>query len=155
MILREVSISNDLKYINIIYECFIEYNFFSPKLFSFNKSNTKLSLEWWWGFISPEFGGSQKRAEREVLFDNYLSLWFPVSSRKSSSWWLGFVIILEKLIVTLREINQKFLIMMTSCKSRRGIKVADNWRIRDFWIQYIQSKVRGRFRKILWPSQNI
>ena len=24
-----------------------------------------------------------------------------------------------------------------------------------FWLQYIQSKVRGRFRKILWPSQNI
>ena len=23
------------------------------------------------------------------------------------------------------------------------------------WLQYIQSKVRGRFRKILWPSQNI
>ena len=89
---------------------------------------------------------------------NYLPLWFIVSSRKSSSWWLGFVIILEKLIVTLGENNQKFLkivkmyfiqnisiftylvtlwlktkckqiqvIMMTSCKSRRGIKVADNW----------------------------
>ena len=25
----------------------------------------------------------------------------------------------------------------------------------NFWLQYIQSKVRGRFRKILWPSQNI
>ena len=24
-----------------------------------------------------------------------------------------------------------------------------------FWLQCIQSKVRGRFRKILWPSQNI
>ena len=24
-----------------------------------------------------------------------------------------------------------------------------------FWLQYTQSKVRGRFRKILWPSQNI
>ena len=24
-----------------------------------------------------------------------------------------------------------------------------------FWVQYIQSKVRWRFRKILWPSQNI
>ena len=24
-----------------------------------------------------------------------------------------------------------------------------------FWLQYIQSKVRGRFRKILWPSQNM
>ena len=24
-----------------------------------------------------------------------------------------------------------------------------------FWLQYIQSKVRWRFRKILWPSQNI
>ena len=24
-----------------------------------------------------------------------------------------------------------------------------------FWLQYIQSKARGRFRKILWPSQNI
>ena len=24
-----------------------------------------------------------------------------------------------------------------------------------FWLHYIQSKVRGRFRKILWPSQNI
>ena len=24
-----------------------------------------------------------------------------------------------------------------------------------FWLQYIRSKVRGRFRKILWPSQNI
>ena len=23
------------------------------------------------------------------------------------------------------------------------------------WLQYIQSKVRGTFRKILWPSQNI
>ena len=23
-----------------------------------------------------------------------------------------------------------------------------------FWLQYIQSKVRGRIRKILWPSQN-
>ena len=25
----------------------------------------------------------------------------------------------------------------------------------NFWLQYIQSKVRRRFRKILWPSQNI
>ena len=25
----------------------------------------------------------------------------------------------------------------------------------NFWLQYIRSKVRGRFRKILWPSQNI
>ena len=25
----------------------------------------------------------------------------------------------------------------------------------NFWPQYIQSKVSGRFRKILWPSQNI
>ena len=25
----------------------------------------------------------------------------------------------------------------------------------NFWLQYIQSKVRWRFRKILWPSQNI
>jgi len=25
----------------------------------------------------------------------------------------------------------------------------------NFWLQYIQSKVSGRFRKILWPSQNI
>ena len=41
------------------------------------------------------------------LCANYLSLWFLVSSRKSSSWWLRFVIILEKLIVTLGEINQK------------------------------------------------
>ena len=24
-----------------------------------------------------------------------------------------------------------------------------------FWLQYIQSKVKGRIRKILWPSQNI
>ena len=24
----------------------------------------------------------------------------------------------------------------------------------NFWLQYIQSKVSGRFRKILWPSQN-
>ena len=24
-----------------------------------------------------------------------------------------------------------------------------------FWLQFIQSKVRGRFCKILWPSQNI
>ena len=24
-----------------------------------------------------------------------------------------------------------------------------------FWLHYIQSKVRGRFRKVLWPSQNI
>ena len=24
-----------------------------------------------------------------------------------------------------------------------------------FWLQYIQSKVRGRFHKNLWPSQNI
>ena len=24
-----------------------------------------------------------------------------------------------------------------------------------FWLQYIQSKVRWRFRKIFWPSQNI
>ena len=24
-----------------------------------------------------------------------------------------------------------------------------------FWLQCTQSKVRGRFRKILWPSQNI
>ena len=24
-----------------------------------------------------------------------------------------------------------------------------------FWLEYIQSKVRGRFRKILWRSQNI
>ena len=24
-----------------------------------------------------------------------------------------------------------------------------------FWLQYIQSKVRWRFRKILWPSQSI
>ena len=24
-----------------------------------------------------------------------------------------------------------------------------------FWLQYIESKVRWRFRKILWPSQNI
>ena len=24
-----------------------------------------------------------------------------------------------------------------------------------FWLQYTQSKVRGRFRKILWSSQNI
>ena len=25
----------------------------------------------------------------------------------------------------------------------------------NFWLQYIRSKVRRRFRKILWPSQNI
>ena len=25
----------------------------------------------------------------------------------------------------------------------------------NFWLQYIRSKVKGRFRKILWPSQNI
>ena len=25
----------------------------------------------------------------------------------------------------------------------------------NFWLQYIRSKVRERFRKILWPSQNI
>ena len=25
----------------------------------------------------------------------------------------------------------------------------------NFWLQYIQSKGRWRFRKILWPSQNI
>ena len=25
----------------------------------------------------------------------------------------------------------------------------------NFWLQYIRSNVRGRFRKILWPSQNI
>ena len=25
----------------------------------------------------------------------------------------------------------------------------------NFWLQYIQSKVRWRFRKILWPSLNI
>ena len=24
-----------------------------------------------------------------------------------------------------------------------------------FWLQYIESKEKGRFRKILWPSQNI
>ena len=25
----------------------------------------------------------------------------------------------------------------------------------NFWLQFIRSKVRGRFRKIVWPSQNI
>ena len=43
--------------------------------------------------------------QTKILCANYLSLWFLVSPRLD----LGFVIILEKLIVTLGEINQKFL----------------------------------------------
>ena len=40
---------------------------------------------------------------------NYLPYWCLVSSCNSSSWWLGFVFILEKLLDTLAEINQKLL----------------------------------------------
>ena len=54
-------------------------------------------------FFHPEFD-----SDREMCV-NYLPYWCLVSSCNSSSWWLGFVFILEKLLDTLAEINQKLL----------------------------------------------
>ena len=46
---------------------------------------------------------------RSNMCVNYLPYWCLVSTCYSSSWWLGFVFILEKLLDTLAEINQKLL----------------------------------------------
>ena len=37
----------------------------------------------------------------------------------------------------------------------RAVKAISPLGVRSPWLQYIQSKVRWRFPKILWPSQNI
>ena len=36
-----------------------------------------------------------------------------------------------------------------------GHKILRNLHLSNFWLQYIQSKARWRFRKKFWPSQNI
>ena len=93
-----------VKYFGFCPSQILTFNLFTtsepPK---YSNSNSPNLLLWFFCLIKSSANCSG------ILCANYLSLWFLVSSRKSSSWWLGFVIILEKLIVPLWEINQKFL----------------------------------------------
>ena len=83
-----------------------------------NSCNWKLVATFIYRFSSFQVSISKKVIEhimRSHLFEpiyapaiNVTNIYI-IGGSPRLSWWLGFVIILEKLIVTLGEINQKFL----------------------------------------------
>ena len=73
---------------------------------------------------------------------------YPAEMRTSCFW--------DRMLKFGPEIN--FVTWTNSSNAGRKNSAVYGSKVRIFWegyIQYIQTKVRWRFRKILWPSQNI
>ena len=68
--------------------------------------------------------------------------------------------IVEKLVLSKCNIQKRWkkLAFFVKCKVHifwEGHKILQNLPLTFDCSTYLQSKVRGRFRKILWPSQNV